>query len=484
MNQKVAHRSLNNNKRKRATDKLQLAQCLMDLPSFDRSTSSFLPTNTLGVAEIFKAAHEEAYSVSVTNTNVTFTHGNARGGNVVIDLSDPYFQTVDIDLEKSQVRVGAGVTSRIVDTALAAKELSTPLVGYTVGLGAFLSGGFGFSSRLHGLTSDNILEAEIVLADGSVVVATKTSAPDLYWAVCGCGSSFGVVTSLLLKCYPLRGSLSANVIFPFEPNTGADLLKHWRECLEDAPNEMYSNFVIAAGPDAPQGTIAILQICHLGDHEVGMPVIERMAAFSGAKYHFKDCNEITYLRQQELVEAVLKGAAVDKGHKPESQVKYLLAGDAITELSDETIEESCNRFHASAAKGSIWCFELFGGALNEIHDSCVPDALRQSKYHAASIMRVPIDRPDTWRNDTAGRDWIRETINKVSPGGPLPSFLPNSSTDAAEAKKYHDVLRGSYGHENWSRLKKIKKKYDPQNRFSHGFDLGMLGLEEALIDGI
>lgn len=483
LNAKVAQESLGGNKRKRDTGGLDIPEDLMEVFVQDSELILFRPTVAQEVSRIVKWAGGVRKTVSVLNSKVTATHGCSRSGDIVIELSNPAFKTVDVNKEQMTVRVGGGVTSRLVDTVLSHEGLITPLVGYTVGLGAFLSGGFGFASRLHGLTVDNILEIELVLANGKIVSANKHEYADLFWALRGCGTSFGVVTSITLRCFPLVRSLSANLIFPFEADTGADLMRHWRDCLNDAPEELYSNFVIAAGPHAPSGTVAILQVCHLGAHDIGMSFIQRMASFSGVKYHFKDCDEISYLRQQELVEAVLKGAAVNKTQQPESQVKYLLDGDVLSDLPDEVIDDTCRSFHEEAKAGSIWCIELFAGKQTEFIDSCIPLRHRQGKFHAASIMRVPIDDPATWENDVAGRDWIRTIISKVSPGGPLPSFLPSYRDDPREAKHYHDMIRGCYGHENWSRLKSIKVSFDPMNCFNNGFDAGMLGAEEQLIDG-
>lgn len=484
LNKKVAEKSLKGNKRKRGFEKLIIPESLRSIAHESGSSLLVRPHNTAQVAEIVSLGSRHGLHVSVVNPTVPATHGSSRSGDIIIEMCTEEFLAIEIDKERMQVTVGAGVTSRMVDTALSEQDLITPLVGYTVGFGAFLSGGFGFASRLHGLTVDNILSAQIVLADGRILNANAVDYPDLFWALKGCGTSFGVVTQLTLRCYPLVRSFSANVIYPFDRESGADLIRHWRDIFHDAPKELYSNFVIAAGPQAPSGTVAILQICHLGSHDVGMTYYQRMSAFAGAKYHFKDCDEISYLRQQALVEAVLKGAAAEQAPEPETHVKYLIEGNILSEMPEIVLTETCDRFIEHALPGSIWCFELFGGAVSSVTDSCFPLSHRESKFHAASIMRVPVNDVERWRDDDPGRSWIRDVVGPQSPGGPLPSFLSTSHEDTREAKHYHDILRGSYGHANWSRLKTIKLNYDPTNCFDGGFDVGMLGYEEELVDGI
>lgn len=487
LNSKVAHRSLNTSKLakcKRKHESLEIPTNLKEYMITENGIAKLRPSDVQQISDILSYASQERLSVSVCNPKVPPTHGNSNGGDLLIELSDPFFESIAVDAEAMTVTVGGGVTSRSVDTALTEQDMITPLVGYTVGLGAFLSGGFGFSSRLHGLTVDNILDIELVLASGEIVHANELENTELFWGMKGSGTTFGVVTEVTLRCFPLVRSLSATVIYPFVPETGTQLLKHWRDCLSDAPDELYSNFVLAAGPQSPSGNIAILQVCHLGSRETGMPIIQRMSSFAETKYHFKDCNEISYLRQQELVEGVLKGPSIKPTQDAENQIRYLINGNILMDLPDKVVEETCSRFHQSALPGSIWCFELFAGAVANVKDGCIPHSHRVGKFHAASILRTSKEASRDPNLNAAGRDWMRETISKVSPGGPLPTFLPTYHDDPREAKRYHDMIRGSYGHENWSRLKGLKLTYDPDNCFLGAYDGGMLGYEEQLIDGI
>lgn len=485
MRKNVAHRAaggLKKRKRDRPTA-LHVPDPLKALTKPDDGTLVFYPTSNDDVSELLRFASSNDMTVSVLNNQYTGVQGDSKGGDLVICLSHETFTGVSVDLDSMTCAIGGGVTSRMLDTELSKHDMVTPTVGYTVGLGAFLSGGFGFASRMLGLSADSVLEAELVLSDGKLITTNEKQYSDLFWALKGCGTSFACVTKLKMKCYPLRRSLSANIIYPFNIETTPALLRHWRDSLVDAPRELYSNFVLAAGPKAPHGAIAIIQISHLGSHDTGMPIIQQLTAFADEKYLLKDIDEISYLRQQELVEGILKGTVVSKSPQPEALVQYLLDGDAVMDISDEIIDTTCSRFADNAQAGSIWCFELFGGSVQDVTDGCIPLSVRSAKFHAASILRIPIDDPTPMQKDQAGREWIRDIISKVSPGGPLPSFFPTRRDDPREAKRFHDVIRGSYGHENWSKLKHIKRKYDPENRFSLGFDNGMLGYEEVLIDG-
>ena len=487
MRETVAQVVSNVAKRKRMTiAKADIPQYLQALLlRTDQLSSVFRPASVEEAAAVVKYAYERGSSVSVMNIKNTGTHGHASGGAIVLDLSHANFQAVVADKEHMTVQISGGATSRLVDIELGKHDMVTPTVGYTVGLGAFLSGGFGFASRLYGLSSDNILEVQIILATGEVVLASDHHYPDLFWALKGCGTSFGVVTRITMKCYPLPRSLAANIIYPVSSTSTPALLRHWRDALANAPDETYSNFVLAAGPENSSGSVAIIQVCHMGSHATGMPVIQQLSGFTGEKHHYKEIDEVSYLRQQELVEAVLKGSASTTPQRPEEDARYLIDGCAVLELDDRLIDETCKSFISGAQPGAVWVLELFGGRLNTIQDSCIPPELRRCKFHAASIFKTPrFNSSPPADSDQAGREWIMNTIRSTEAYGPLPSFLPTRRTDTREAKQLHDSIRAAYGHDNWSRLKQIKVAYDSENTFDCAFDNGMLGYEEVLIDGV
>ena len=140
--------------------------------------------------------------------------GSCNDG-LMIDLST--MKSVRVDAASRTVRVEPGCTSGDVDHATHAFGLAVPfgIVSTTGVAGLTLGGGTGYLTRRHGLTIDNLLEADVVLADGSFVTASKTQHPDLYWALRGGGGNFGVVTSFLFQAHPVN-NVYAGPIF-WEP---------------------------------------------------------------------------------------------------------------------------------------------------------------------------------------------------------------------------------------------------------------------------
>src|SRR6266540_145835 len=155
---------------------------------------------------------------------------------LVIDLST--MRSVRVDPENRTVRVEGGCTSGDVDHATHAFGLAVPfgIVSTTGVAGLTLGGGTGYLTRKYGLTIDNLLEADVVLANGSFVIASKSQHPDLFWALRGGGGNFGVVTSFLFQAHPVS-IVYAGPIF-WEATHAKDVMRAYRDFLPTAPEEL------------------------------------------------------------------------------------------------------------------------------------------------------------------------------------------------------------------------------------------------------
>ena len=170
-------------------------------------------------------------------------------GGLVLDLSR--MKGIRVDPAARTVRVEGGCTWGDVDHATHAFGLATPS-GFisTTGVGGLtLGGGIGYLARTYGLTIDNLLEVDMVLADGRLVTANAEKYADLFWAVRGGGGNFGVVTSFLFKLHPISTVYGGPMIWPMEQ--AADLLKFWRDFILDAPEDINGWFAFITVPPAP-----------------------------------------------------------------------------------------------------------------------------------------------------------------------------------------------------------------------------------------
>src|SRR6187431_2821460 len=159
-----------------------------------------------GVADVIAAVNfgrEQGLLIAIRGGGHNGPGLGSCDDGLVIDLS--LLKGVRVNPADRTVRVEAGCTSGDVDHATHAFGLAVPfgIVSTTGVAGLTLGGGTGYLTRKYGLTIDNLLEAEVVLADGSVVTASATSHPDLFWALRGGGGNFGVVTSFLFQAHPV-----------------------------------------------------------------------------------------------------------------------------------------------------------------------------------------------------------------------------------------------------------------------------------------
>ncbi|HLB91596.1 MAG TPA: FAD-dependent oxidoreductase, partial [Terriglobales bacterium] len=169
-------------------------------------------------------------------------------GGLVIDLSPMDY--VRVDPKKRLVQVGGGALWRDVDHATHAFGLAVPagIISTTGVAGLTLGGGIGYLTRRYGLTIDNLLAVEMVLADGRFVTASARENSDLFWAVRGGGGNFGVVTSFLFQGQPVHTVYAGPMLWPMED--AAEIMRWYRKFIAKAPDDLYGFFAFLTVPPA------------------------------------------------------------------------------------------------------------------------------------------------------------------------------------------------------------------------------------------
>src|SRR5450755_1578410 len=167
---------------------------------------------------------------------------------VVLDLSA--LKTIEVDAGARTVRVGGGCTWGEVDAATHEAGLAVPsgIISSTGVGGLTLGGGIGYLSRNHGLTIDNLLEADVVLADGTQARARADENPDLFWALRGGGGNFGVVTSFKFRAHPVSQVLAGPTFWPLEQTQ--EVMRWYREFITEQPRELSGFFALMTVPPA------------------------------------------------------------------------------------------------------------------------------------------------------------------------------------------------------------------------------------------
>ncbi|MCH7992651.1 MAG: FAD-binding oxidoreductase, partial [Gemmatimonadetes bacterium] len=216
--------------------------------------------------------------------------GHNIAGNAVCDgglmISFQNMKAVDVDADSRTVRVEPGATLGELDAATQVHALAVPTgINSTTGIaGLTLGGGFGWISRKYGMTIDNLLSARVVLADGSVVVASESENTDLFWGLRGGGGNFGVVTSFEFRAHPVGPEiLSGLIVHPL--SDAPQVLRAYRDFVKDAPDEVTAWVVLRKAPPLPflpedvHGTeIVILAAMYTGDMADGEAALAPLRA--------------------------------------------------------------------------------------------------------------------------------------------------------------------------------------------------------------
>jgi FAD/FMN-containing dehydrogenase len=365
---------------------------------------------------------------------------------VVIDLSP--LKDIEIDPEARTVRVGGGCTWGEVDGATNEHGLATPSgIISTTGVGGLtLGGGLGHLTRQCGLAIDNLLEAEVVLANGERVRASADENQDLYWAIRGGGGNFGVVTSFLFRLHDVGTVIAGPTFWPVE--AAAEVLSAYREFLPSAPRELNGFFAFATVPPAPPfpEEIHLRKVCgvvwcYVGDQE-------------GADQAMAPLLKAT---PEPLLHAV--------GPMPHPALQSMFdelypAGDQwywradfVNEIPDEAVEIHA-RFGAEmpTMKSTMHMYPIDGAA----HDPGPSDtAWRYRNANWGSVF-AGVD-PDPANVDAIGNwsvDYF-EALHPYSAGGAYVNMMMDEGQER---------VRASYG-DNYDRLAQVKATYDPDNLF-------------------
>ncbi|KAJ3534406.1 hypothetical protein NMY22_g6941 [Coprinellus aureogranulatus] len=360
------------------------------------------------------------------------------------------------------VTFGAGMRQKEIDTFTAKNKLEAhyitgcgdgipyhvPFSAHPVGSSIMLLGGFGFLSRMHGLSIDNLVEVEMVLADGRIVIVNEAEHPDLWWALRGGGTTIGIATRYKAKAFPVPVVFAGNLIYRFNKATAPSLIKHFRDCVKGAPRELYANVLLTAGPQG-QDSLVVIQMCYVGPREKGQEYLAAISSWTGERCLLNEVNEKSFLHQQDSVAQVLRGKA---GRQ------WFIRSALVSSLPDEIINQTVLEFHGTPV-GCTWLFELAGGAVADCDTTCLPKSQREAAFTIAALHQWEMDVDDD-RCVASAEEWIHGTLKPVHVGGPYPSFLGRHEPP--------ERTQASFG-DNWPRLVEIKQMYDPKNLFRNTF---------------
>ena len=226
------------------------------------------------VAAAVLAARETGVPLSVRGGGHDWAGRALSDGGLTIDLSG--LRRVTVNAAAKVAEVSGGATAADVAAAAAAFDL-VPVTGTTgsVGMvGLTLGGGYGPLSGRFGLAVDNVLSAEVVLADGSVVTADADHEPELFWALRGGGGNFGVVTSMRVRLHAVPALMSGLMLFPW--TQAQTVLPGLSDLLAESPDELTTQFGVLGGPDG--APVVLVSPTWSGDAAAGERALARLEA--------------------------------------------------------------------------------------------------------------------------------------------------------------------------------------------------------------
>jgi len=364
---------------------------------------------------------------------------------VVADLS--LLQAIEVNPDTRTVRVGGGCTWGQVDQATHAHGLATPS-GFisTTGVGGLtLGGGIGYLTRRYGLTIDNLLEADLVLADGTHARASAEENPDLFWAIRGGGGNFGVATSFQFALHPVSTVLAGPTFWPLEQ--AGQVMRAYREFLPGAPRELNGFLALLTVPPAPPfpeelhfRKVCGIVWCYIGETEKKLDVLAPMLEVAEPLMHA--VGPMPYPGFQSMFDALYPPG-----------LQWYWRADFVRELPDEAIDRHAE-FGARlpTVHSTMHLYPIDGAA----HD--VGPAETAFSYRDANWAQVIVGVDPDPANASAIRQWTVDywqATHPYSAGGGYINFLMNEGQDR---------VRASY-RDNYQRLTDLKTTYDPENVF-------------------
>ena len=411
---------------------------------FERRPAAIVrPADASQVAQIVSFARETGLELAVRSGGHSAAgHGLVDGG-ITLDLAA--MRDLDFDLERRTAWAQTGLTAGEYTKAAGAHGLATGF-GDTgsVGIGGLtLGGGVGFLSRLHGLTIDDLLAAELVTADGQILEIDAENHPDLFWAIRGGGGNFGVATRFKFRLHELESVVGGMLMLP----ATAAVVRSFLAEADEAPDELSTIASVMPAPPMPfvpaehHGQLVVMALlCYAGSTEDGERVL---APFRSLATPLVDMvRPIPYPELYPPDQEDFHPTAI--GHT------MFLNG-----VDDDAAEMIIERLESSDAAMRVTQLRVLGGAIARMPDEATAYAHRGSRIMAnvASFYEGPEDKSvrEAWVNDLAAE--LRQDA-----AGAYVNFLGDEGEER---------IRAAYPGATWDRLAKVKAEYDPTNLFRH-----------------
>jgi len=412
-------------------------------------------TGTVDVVQAVRFARQHGLLCSVRGGGHNIAGLAVCEGGLMIDMS--LLKGVWVDPVRRTALAQAGCTLGDVDRETQLHGLAAVLgfVSATGIAGLTVGGGFGYLTRRHGWTCDNVLSMEVVTADGRVLRASADENTDLFWALRGGSGNFGIVTSFEYRLFPVGPDILGGAI-AWRGEDAAQVVEAYRAFSAAAPRELTSVAVLRIAPPAPWlpqevhgKPIAAIFVCHSGKVEDGE------ALLAGLRATGRPIADIVTRRPYAQMQCLLD-ATQPKGRRYYWKSHYLPAIDP--QLIDVAVAHAAR---IASPHSAILMFQI-QGALGDLPAGHSPAGNRDAAY----VLNITgsWEKPE---DDAANVQWARdcfEATRSFSTGGTYINFLTEDEG--------RDRVEAAYGRPILDRLAVLKHAYDPENFFRHTKGVG------------
>jgi len=405
-------------------------------------------SSTSDVAAAVRYAREQGLTVSVYGGGHGVTGAAVAEGSLCVDLRG--MKDVEVDPDSRTARAAGGLTWGELDAATQAHGLAVtggrvPSTGIA---GLALGSGSGWIERKCGFTCDNLLAAEIVTADGSVVTASETENPELFWGLRGGGGNFGIVTHFTFNLHQIGPMVWGGMLI-YPPDRAAEVLRAYRDFVANAPDEVGSGLAFVTAPheefvpEPARGHPMVgIICCYVGRPEDGpsayAPLMELGPAMAMV-------DVMPYVAVQGLIEP-----GNQKG-----KLNYW-TGDFYDEFPDEAVDTLVALATRPVSPLTQIIVVPGGGAVARVDDEAMALGSRKAAFNL-HFLGMWEDPADSQRNI----DYIRNLAGALKPwstGAAYLNFLGDEGMSRIEA---------SFGPDKFARLQMLKAQWDPDNLFRH-----------------
>lgn len=401
-------------------------------------------TDADDVASAIKFARTNKLDITIRGAGHNIAGNSICDDGLMIDFSS--MKKVRVDKDKRIAFVQPGATLKDFDSEVQKHGLATPVgINSTTGIaGLTLGGGFGWLTRMYGMTVDNLLSAEVVTVEGKILRASEKENADLFWAIRGGGGNFGVVTQFEFKLYPVGPEILAGLlVFPFKQ--AKSILEQYRDFIQTTPPEFNVWVVMRKAPPLPflpaevhGKEVLVLAICVVSDFDKGEKLIESLRGFGEPVG--EHIGRMPYVNWQQAFDPLLTPGARNYWKSHNFLELNGEAMDLMVEYAGKLPSPHCEIF-----------ITYLEGKSNTVPVNAMAYPSRDLKY----ILNVH-GRWDDAKHDKECINWARDFFNatsKFASAGAYVNFMTEEEKDRV-AKAYGP---------NYDRLVQIKKKYDPEN---------------------